>query len=145
MAAIDYDKRIAELQAQITQLEAERATQASWRQSRAARVQDWGINTPQGQESQAEVVAADNRIADIDRRLSFLKSELAKAMEARDAIAAATAQAVAQGLTPEAAKAQAEANYARSEGIKRFLTYAGIGLLVVLLIIAFVYWRKSRK
>lgn len=145
MAAIDYDARIADLQAQITRLESERGTQASWRQSRAARVADWGINTPQGQESQAEVVAADNRIAEIDRQLAFLRAELQKAMDARDAIAAATAEAVAAGLTPEAAKAQAEANYARSEGIKRFLTYAGIGLLIVLLIIAFVYWRKSRK
>ncbi len=137
--------RITDLLAQISTLEAERSKQEAWRQRNVARRDDWGIDTPEGRASQADVVAAMNAINDIDKALKDLRAELASARASRDAINAAAAEAVAKGVDPDVAIAQAAADHERNEGIKRLLTYTGIGLLILLIIIAIIYYRKHRK
>lgn len=136
---------IEEVSNRIAALESERTTQVAWMNRNIARRDDWGLNTPEGQASQADVVAAQNRINDIDRQIRDLRVELEDARAARTAINDAIASAVANGLDPDTAKAQAEADYERAQGIKRLLTYAGIGVLILLIVIAIIYFIKRRK
>lgn len=81
----------------------------------------------------------------LEAELAGLLSALADAEQKADAIANAAAQAVAQGLTPEAAMAKALADQERAEGLRNVLTYAGIGLLILLVVWAVIAWRRSRK
>lgn len=118
---------------------AERTREQSW-----AAAGQWG--SPEYAEASAAYNAALRAIEVLTRELDALKAELARTQASRDEINAAAAQYVAKdGLDTDVAMAKAAADHERTIVVKRVLTGVGIALLIILLIIAWRYWRKRNK
>jgi chromosome segregation ATPase len=93
---------------------------------------------------QAAIDAKDREVrAQVDE-IARLKDLVAAKARAAAELDAATARAVAEGLDPTSAMQKALAETERSKGIKNVLTYVGIGLLVVLLVWAYIKYRKGK-
>lgn len=95
-------------------------------------------NNPTGRNILAQRNNVANQIEAVQRDLEQLRA-------AAERFDQAVATSVAQGLTPEAAFEKAKADVVRAEGTKRILTYVGIGLLVLAVVLAIVYFRKKKK
>jgi len=91
------------------------------------------------------IQAIDRAVQDQVAKVNRLRELVAAKAAAVAALDNATAQAVAEGLTPEAAFQKALADTQRAEGTKRILTYVGLGLLVVLVVVAIVWYRRKGK
>ncbi|WKZ67169.1 MAG: hypothetical protein QY325_04385 [Flavobacteriales bacterium] len=127
MTTNPYTAQVADLIARIAQLEQQardlRNSEASW----FARYQDWGANTPQGQESLQQARSLSSQAAGIDTQVAALKSQLATAQKAEADFNAAFTSAIAQGLSPEAAAIEAQSQADRRALLNKALR---IGLII---------------
>lgn len=147
MTTNPFEARVIELEAQAAALraeisEAQALTNRLYEQEQSyARRGDYG---PLYQQASVLYNAALRNLQTLQANLEAVMSELASAKANRDRIAAAAAEAVAAGLDPKSAMEKAVAEQARAEGIRSFLKYVGIGLLVLLVVIAIIRWRRKK-
>lgn len=135
MATNPYVQRLREAEARLVELEARWAElNAQWTPYTAA----GNYSNPTGQAILRERDAVANQIEAAQREVELAREALAS-------IDRATAQGVATGMSPEAALEKAVADRQRAEGTKRILTYVGLGLLVLAVVAAIVYFRRKRK
>jgi K+-transporting ATPase c subunit len=143
-----FEQRVIDLQMQINALSTEISNVTNTRNAEYAREQAFanaGNYGAEYREASAAYNAALRRLDVLNAEKAALQDELAAAKANRDRVAAAAAQAVANGLDPESAMQKAVADTERAQGTKRLLTYVGLGLLVLIVVAAVVYWRKKRK
>lgn len=149
MAATNpFEQRVIDLQMQINALREEISNVTNTRNAEYAREQAFanaGNYGAEYREASAAYNAALRRLEVLNAEMAALQDELAAARANRDRVAAAAAQAVANGLDPESAMQKAVADTVRAEGTKRILTYVGVGLLVLAVVLAIVYFRKKKK
>ena len=100
--------------------------------------QTYEVDTPQIQGIDREV---RDQVAEVDRLRELVKAKQAAAA----ALDAAIASNVASGMDTETARIKAVADVQRAEGVKRILTYVGIGLLILLIVLAIYWYRKHKK
>jgi t-SNARE complex subunit (syntaxin) len=91
-----------------------------------------------------QIQAKDREVQDQVRVVQGLKDLVKAKADAVAALDAAAAQAAANGLDPASAMQKAIADTERAKGIKNVLTYVGIGLLVVLVVWAYIKYRKGK-
>lgn len=143
-----YEQRVIELQAQVDNLRLEIQNVTNLRNAAYNRQQGWAAA---GQYDTAEYRAATQdyegalqRLNVLQQQLNDLLAELEAARVNRDRVAAAAATAVANGLDPESALKQAVADQTRADGIKSFLKYAGLALLIIAIIWAFIWYKRKK-
>lgn len=128
MQANPYTAQVAQLIAQIAELEQRardlRNSEDAWRR----RLNDWGAGTPQGMESLAAAQQASAQAATIDGQVAALKDQLATAKKAEADFNAAVTGAIARGLSPEAAVIEAQSQAERRALLTKALR---IGLVIV--------------
>lgn len=86
-----------------------------------------------------------NRLEEAIKAKNAIEAQIKTASDAKVKYDEALAQAAAEGLTGEAANIRANALVESAKGTRQLLTYVGIGLLVLLVVFAIAYWRRSRK
>jgi hypothetical protein len=148
-ASNPYTERVIQLQQLIAAKEQQigdtRNSETSWYQRAQSFLAAGQGNGPEYAESMAMAQQRSREAASMDAELVTLRRQLEQALKAEADIDAAAATAVANGLSPEAAIAKASADHERAQGTKRLLTYVGLGLLVLIVVAAVVYWRRKRK
>lgn len=141
-----YENRVIQLEEQVNALRGQIREAENLRDMAYQRQQNWGNagqwGSPQYREATNDYEGALRSLEVMRPRLEELLRELESAKANRDRIAAATAQAVAAGLSPEAALAKAVGEDKR----RRILTYSVAGCLVVI-VVAIAWWiiRRSKK
>lgn len=149
MATNPFELRVIELQAQVNDLRDQIQNTINLRNAAYERQQSWAragqYDTPEYRAATADYEGAIQRLQVLEPQLRDLQKELERAIANRDRVAEAAAQGVANGMSPEAALEKAVADRNRAEGTKRILTYVGLGLLVLAVVAAIVYFRRKRK
>ena len=130
----------------------ENQRQASAQQTRLA---DWMRNyRGPGHSTEADAAIADatrwittfsNQARDAQARVDAIKKSIEKTEAELSEYNAALADAASQGLVGAAAEIAAQAKVEQAKGIKNLLTYTGIGLLVVLLIVGVIWYRRRKR
>lgn len=137
-----YDAVVTQLEADERKLLADIANVQAWYESRSARANDWPAGSPQSNESMREAYEASVALNRLRAELETVQRKLAAAHADQERIDQAIAEAMAQGLTPEAAMAKVVG----AEQRKKVLTYTAVGLLVLGIIVLVVWYiRKRRK
>lgn len=77
-------------------------------------------------------------------RYNALSAERSELKERQQRILDAQATAISGGLSEESALKKAEAEVARSEGLKSFLKYAGIALLIIVAAWLIIRWKRKK-
>lgn len=138
-----YDTRVEELQAAIRAKEnyitAQEASRGSWQE----RANAFGPGTAQYEESMAFVRQRIAEITQATKELETLKGNLADAIKARDAINAAAADAVRNGLDPNQAMEKAAGQYQTKKSILDVLKV--IGIIVLVCLVLYLLYRFAFK
>lgn len=77
-------------------------------------------------------------------RYNALSEERNELKDRQQRILDAQATAISGGLSEESALKKAEAEVARSEGLKSFLKYAGIALLIIVAAWLIIRWKRKK-
>lgn len=140
-----YEQRVIDLEAQVNALREEIRAKEHLRDVAYARQQNWGNagqwGAPQYIEATNDYESALRALEVMRPRLNELLTELESARTNRDRIAQATANAVAQGLSPEAALAKAVGEEKR----KKILTIATVIVVLAVSIIVILRVAKAIK
>lgn len=92
-----------------------------------------------------EIQAADRAVNDQNAVIARLRRLVEDKTNAVAALDLAIAQNVASGMDSETARTKALADVERAKGMRTLLTYTGIGLFLVLLVLAIIYFSKRKK
>lgn len=136
-----YDAIVLDLEARESRLKTDIANVQAWYESRSRRANDFPAGSPESNTSLHEANQAAIDLARLRGELEDIQRKLTAARANQERIDSAIAEAMAQGLTPEAAMAQVLA----AEQRKKVLLYTGVGLLVVAIIVVAVWYFKRRK
>lgn len=140
-----YDQQVADLNAAILKVEDEWRYADSRRHGYALAELNNARDSPAWLSAVAEAAKWTAVMRDKEAEKANLQKQLDNAMKLQADFAAAMAAGLAKGLDPATAAAQAQAAVMKADGVKTLLTYAGIGLLVLLLVVALVYFLRRRK
>lgn len=142
-----YDAIVADLSQKLAaaqaQLQIDQQSLDGWRNS-------YQTHAGQGDWESAAIDTAkiNERTQDVTRGQALvdtLTKQLDDATKIRDQIAAAAAEAIANGKDPDTAIREAEAKVVKSQGQKAFWILGGIGAFVLLIVIAVVVLKRRAK